>query len=207
MNVWHGRGRALAIGMAAVALVGAACGKSSTTAAAGGAPSADSGSPAHAMAPFGAGCSSVPTSGSGSFEMMMHDPVVTAAASNRMLATLVHALKQAKLTDTLNAAPAITVFAPTNQAFTSMDHETLMMAMHDPKGELTKILTYHVVQGQLSPEQLAGSHTTLEGGTITVSGGGESFAVNGTAHVLCGDIHTSNATVYIIDGVLTPPKS
>ncbi len=60
------------------------------------------------------------------------------------------------------------------------------------------------MEGQLSPAELAGTHTTLQGSTLTVEGSGEDFTVNGTAQVVCGDVHTDNATVYIIDGVLLP---
>ncbi|HEY1331096.1 MAG TPA: fasciclin domain-containing protein [Actinomycetota bacterium] len=206
MNRRLARTGIVALGFAALAAAGAACANGSTTAA--GTPTASASHPMeHAMAPFGSACASVPASGSGSFEMQMHDPAASAAAANPMLATLSHALMQAKLTDTLNASSGITVFAPTNAAFSSMNPDALMMAMHDPQGELTKILTYHVVQGQLSPAQLTGTHTTLEGSTIRVTGSGENFVVNGTAHVVCGDIHASNATIYMINGVLTPPTS
>ena len=51
---------------------------------------------------------------------------------------------------------------------------------------------------------LAGDHTTLQGGTLTVAGSSEDFTVNGTGKVVCGNVQTSNATVYIIDGVLLP---
>jgi uncharacterized surface protein with fasciclin (FAS1) repeats len=78
--------------------------------------------------------------------------------------------------------------------------------MADPKGLLTTVLTYHVVPGRLSPDQLAGTHTTLQGGTIEVAGSGDSFTVNGTAKIVCGNVQTKNATVYIIDGVLLPPS-
>jgi uncharacterized surface protein with fasciclin (FAS1) repeats len=74
------------------------------------------------------------------------------------------------------------------------------------KTKLTKILTYHVVAGKLSPDQLAGTHAALEGGTLNVTGSGQSFQVNG-ANVVCGNVQTANATVYIVDGVLTPPAS
>jgi uncharacterized surface protein with fasciclin (FAS1) repeats len=62
-----------------------------------------------------------------------------------------------------------------------------------------------VVPGQLTPDQLAGTHKTLEGGKITVKGSGEDFTVgNGGAKVVCGNIPTANATVYVIDSVLMP---
>jgi uncharacterized surface protein with fasciclin (FAS1) repeats len=81
---------------------------------------------------------------------------------------------------------------------------TLEKALGDPTGLLTTVLTYHVVQGQLTPDQLAGSHKTLQGGTIQVTGSGQDFTVNGNSRVVCGNIKTANATVYLIDQVLLP---
>jgi uncharacterized surface protein with fasciclin (FAS1) repeats len=60
------------------------------------------------------------------------------------------------------------------------------------------------VEGQLTPDQLAGSHKTLQGGTIQVSGSGQDFNINGNSSVVCGNIQTANATVYLIDQVLLP---
>jgi uncharacterized surface protein with fasciclin (FAS1) repeats len=133
---------------------------------------------------------------------MAGDPVATAASNNPVLSTLVTAVKGAGLVDTLNTAPGITVFAPENSAFAKIPAATLKSVLAN-KTELTKILTYHVVSGRLSPDQLAGKHTTLEGGTITVTGSGSAYTVNG-AKVVCGDVQTANATVYIIDTVMMP---
>ena len=144
------------------------------------------------------------TTGPGSFEGMSADPVATAASNNPVLSTLVTAVKAAGLVDTLNSAQDITVFAPTNDAFKAMDPATLKKALADPKGLLTTVLTYHVVPGKLSPEQLAGTHKTLQGGTVTVKGSGEDFTVGPKAKVACGNVMTANATVYIIDQVLMP---
>jgi len=157
--------------------------------------------------PFGTACASVPADGAGSFEGMAMDPVATAASNNPALSTLVTAVGAAGLGDTLNTTEDITVFAPANSAFEAMDQETLDAALADPTGLLTTVLTYHVVAGRLTPETLAGSHTTLQGGTLEVEGSGEDFTVNGTAAVVCGNVQTANATVYIIDGVLLPPAS
>jgi uncharacterized surface protein with fasciclin (FAS1) repeats len=66
------------------------------------------------------------------------------------------------------------------------------------------VLSHHVVAGQLTPEQLAGMHKTLQGGTIDVTGSGTDFTVNGSAHVVCGDVPTAHATVHLIDSVLLP---
>ncbi|WP_153502550.1 fasciclin domain-containing protein [Cumulibacter manganitolerans] len=159
---------------------------------------------ASAMAqPFGPGCAAVPKDGAGSFDGMAKDPVATAASNNPALSTLVAAVKQANLVDTLNSAKDITVFAPTNDAFAAVPKQTLDAAMADPSGLLTKVLTNHVVQGKLTPDQLAGEHTTLGGGKITVTGSGTDFMV-GQAKVVCGNVTTANATVYIIDQVLLP---
>lgn len=164
-------------------------------------------SPATGMGePFGAACSAVPATGAGSFDGMATDAVATAASNNPVLSTLVTAVTAAGLGDTLNSADDITVFAPTNDAFAALDKATLDAAMADPKGLLTTVLTYHVVAGRLAPDQLVGTHKTLQGGDLTVTGSGESFTVNGTAMVVCGNVQTANATVYIIDAVLLPPS-
>jgi uncharacterized surface protein with fasciclin (FAS1) repeats len=134
-------------------------------------------------------------------------PVATAASNNPVLSTLVTAVTAANLGDTLNTAQDITVFAPSNDAFAAMDKATLDSAMADPSGLLTKVLTYHVVPGRLTPEMLAGNHKTLNGADLTVAGSGQTFTVNGKAMVVCGNVQTANATVYIIDGVLLPPAS
>ncbi|MFD3467142.1 fasciclin domain-containing protein [Streptomyces sp. NPDC058682] len=154
--------------------------------------------------PFGPACASVPKEGSGSFEGMAKDPVATAASHNPELSTLVTAVKKAGLVDTLNNAEGITVFAPTNAAFAKIPKADLDKILAD-EAELTKILTYHVVGEEITPDQLAdGSFKTLEGGTLTTAGSGETFTVNRSAKIVCGDVRTANATVDIIDTVLTP---
>jgi uncharacterized surface protein with fasciclin (FAS1) repeats len=157
--------------------------------------------------PFGPACASVPATGAGSFDGMSTAPVATAASNNPALSTLVAAVKAAGLVDTLNSAQNITVFAPDNAAFAKIPKATLDKVLAD-KAMLTKILTYHVVGQKLTPAQLAGgSYPTLQKQTLTVSGGGESYKVNDTAAVVCGDVHTANANVEIIDTVLMPPAN
>ena len=153
---------------------------------------------------FGPGCSQIPASGAGSFNGMATAPVATAASANPLLKTLVTAVAKAKLVDTLNSAQGITVFAPTDDAFAQVPKKDLDGLLAD-KAALTKVLTYHVVPGQLSPDQLAGTHKTLEGANLTIKGSGEDFTVGkGDAKVLCGNIPTANATVYVVDSVLMP---
>ena len=195
----------------AVPLSLAACGSSNTASSpAPGAASqtsaetmASSGSDASA-AVFGSGCTAVPKDGKGSFNGMATDPVATAASNNPLLTTLVTAVGAAGLGDTLNTTPDITVFAPVDSAFAKLPAADLKAALADPKGLLTKILTNHVVVGKISPDKLAGEHKTLEGGTLKITGSGESFKVNGNSNIICGNVPTANATVYIVDGVLLP---
>jgi uncharacterized surface protein with fasciclin (FAS1) repeats len=159
-----------------------------------------------ASAPFGSACSAVPASGAGSFNGMETAPVATAASANPVLTTLVKAVTAAGLGDTLNSASNITVFAPANSAFAKVPAATLTALLAN-KAELTSILTYHVIGQRLSPSQLlsGGSFKTLNGATLKVTGSGQTIMVNGTTNVVCGDVQTANATVYIIDSVLMPP--
>ena len=212
------RGAVLVAVAAALPIGLAACGSTNTpSSAAAAAPSTTSSSPMTSSStssssttsgmmgqPFGAACSAVPKDGKGSFSGMATDPVATAASNNPVLSTLVTAVKAAGLVDTLNSAPAITVFAPTNDAFAKIPADTLNKVLAD-KETLTKILTNHVVAGKISPDQLAGDHKTLAGTTLTVKGSGEMFTVGKeNANVVCGNVTTANATVYIVDSVLMP---
>ncbi|MGW5581483.1 fasciclin domain-containing protein [Micromonospora chokoriensis] len=154
---------------------------------------------------FGSGCAAVPADSSnpGSFEAMAKVPVATAASGNPLLSTLVTAVKQASLVDSLNGAQGVTVFAPTNDAFAKIPKADLDKVLADD-AMLKKVLTYHVVPTQLSPDTLAGTHKTMQGDDVTVTGSGTSFTVNGTSMVVCGNVSTANATVYIVDSVLMP---
>jgi uncharacterized surface protein with fasciclin (FAS1) repeats len=145
-------------------------------------------------------------SGSGSVEGMSQAPVATAASNNPLLKTLVAAVSgqlnpDVNLVDTLNGSQ-FTVFAPVDDAFAKIDAATIDSLKTD-SATLTKILTYHVVPGQLAPSEIDGTHKTVEGGDVTVTGSGDNIMVNG-AKVICGGVQTANATVYLIDSVLMP---
>jgi uncharacterized surface protein with fasciclin (FAS1) repeats len=197
--------RAAVVGVLGMALLGAACsGNGADTSGNQTAAPSTTAASMSASGPFGAACSAVPASGAGSLEALAQDPVATAASNTPELSTLVTAVEKAGLVDTLNSAQGITVFAPTNDAFAAVPKPTLDKALGDPKGLLTTVLTYHVVQGQVTPDQLAGSHKTLQGGTIQVNGSGKDFTINGNSSVVCGNVKTANATVYLIDQVLLP---
>lgn len=207
------RNRTLAVTLlvaATTAATATACSSSSSPAATAPPPATAKSAPAASgsgasMTDFGPGCSKVPVSGAGSFSGMATAPVATAASANPVLSTLVTAIKKAGLVDTLNSAQNITVFAPDNAAFAKIPAATLNKVLAD-KAELTKILTYHVASGRRTPAQLATGEQikTLEGSTVTPSMMGNTYMVN-DAHVVCGNVQTANATVYIIDTVLMPP--
>lgn len=144
--------------------------------------------------------------GAGSITGMSTDPVAVAASNNPLLTTLTAAVSgelnpDVDLVDTLNGGE-FTVFAPVDDAFAKIDAATLDSLKTD-SDTLTKILTYHVVPGQLTPDQVVGEHETVEGGTVEVTGSGDELMVNDAA-VVCGGVMTQNATVYLVDTVLMP---
>ena len=203
---------ALAVTLALSAAACSSSGSSSSssppaTSAPASSPAASSSASGAAAVDFGPACSAVPTTGAGSFTGMSTAPVATAASANPVLSTLVTAVTKAGLVDTLNSAPAITVFAPDNAAFAKIPSATLAKVLAD-KAELTKILTYHVATGRYTPAQLAAGTPikTLEGATIAPARMGGTYEVN-SADVVCGNVQTANATVYIINTVLMPPSS
>ncbi|MFF2327312.1 MULTISPECIES: fasciclin domain-containing protein [unclassified Streptomyces] len=155
--------------------------------------------------PFGPGCSSLPKNGKGSVRGMATERVAKAAANNPKLTKLALALKEAGLTKQLDGAKHITVFAPTNEAFDKVPKAQLANLMKS-RAELKKVLEYHVVDKTITPSELPkGSFKTLEGSKLKTSGSGMSFKVNDKAKIVCGDIRTANATVYLVDTVLMPP--
>lgn len=144
--------------------------------------------------------------GAGSVEGMAQEPVATAASGNPLLTSLVSAVSgevnpDVNLVDTLNSGE-YTVFAPVDDAFAQIDQATMDTLGTDAE-MLTNILTYHVVEGQLTPDEVTGMQTTLAGGDVDVTGEGDELMVNG-ANVICGGVQTANATVYLVDEVLMP---
>jgi uncharacterized surface protein with fasciclin (FAS1) repeats len=205
-----------AAGIAIIALFGAACGSSEEPAASSASSTSETTSSTSAtgmadpaadlVGPGCAGYAQQVPEGPGSVAGMSADPVAVAASNNPLLTTLVSAVSgqlnpNVNLVDTLNGSE-FTVFAPVDDAFAKIDAGTIDMLKTD-SDTLTKILTYHVVPGQLAPDAVAGEQTTVQGGKVTVSGAGDSLKVN-DANVICGGVHTANATVYLIDSVLMP---
>jgi uncharacterized surface protein with fasciclin (FAS1) repeats len=147
--------------------------------------------------------------GAGSVQGMAKDPVATAASNNPLLKTLVAAVSgklnpKVNLVDTLNGGK-FTVFAPVDSAFAKLPKATVK-SLSTPKGAATlrSVLTYHVLPGQIAPNRIDGSHKTVQGGNLRVTGSGNDLKVNGSASVICGGVQTANATVYLIDSVLMP---
>jgi uncharacterized surface protein with fasciclin (FAS1) repeats len=205
-----------------VAVTLAACssggspGPAAGTSASAGGPSGGSSSAAPASAtvaagqPFGPGCAEFPASGPGSLRDMGTATTAVVASRAPQLSTLAQALTTATLVDTLNSTGNITVLAPSNTAFQALPPNSLKQLMADVP-RLTAVLTHHVIPGRLGPAQFAGRHTTLDNDSVTVSGSGTALTISGDqtlsgrpAHILCGDIPTVNATVYVIDQVLKP---
>ena len=146
--------------------------------------------------------------GAGSVEGMAQDPVAVAASNNPLLKTLVAAVSgqlnpKVNLVDTLNG-DEFTVFAPVDDAFAKLPAKTVKALSKPANADmLSAILTYHVVPGQITPDEITGTQTTVQGDDVEVSGEGDSLKVN-DANVICGGVQTANATVYLIDSVLTP---
>lgn len=158
----------------------------------------------------GSGCTDyaqkVPN-GPGSLVGMNGDPVAVALANSSQLTTFTGALSgrlnpEVDLTDTLSEGE-YTVFAPTDTAFGKLD-PALIDTFKTDSAELTSVLEYHVVKGELDPSAVVGELATLQGQPLTVSGSGGDLRVN-NAGVACGGITTANATVYLLDTVLLPP--
>lgn len=177
------------------------------------APMSESSSSASEMDPaanlIGTGCAGyaekVPD-GEGSVAGMAKDPVAVAASNNPLLTTLTKAVSgelnpDVDLVDTLNG-DEFTVFAPVDDAFAAIPEKKLNAVVED-SDMLSKVLTYHVVPGQMTPDEIEGSHKTVEGDSVKVTGSGDDMKVNG-ASVICGGVQTANATVYLIDEVMMP---
>jgi hypothetical protein len=187
---------ALAAAVSVLALAGAACSGDD-----------DEASPVRAEdlnTPSGPACGVLPPEGPGSLGALSELPAASAAASSQVLSTLATAVGDAELGETLDGEGPFTVFAPANAAFGEIPADQLEALLAD-REQLTTVLTYHVVEGDMTEQDLvdAGTVETLEGGELTIEGDADEFTVNG-APMLCGGIEVANGTVYVIGEVLTP---
>ena len=131
--------------------------------------------------------------------------IVDVAVANGSFDTLVAAVTAADLVETLSSPGPFTVFAPTDDAFAALP-EGLVEALLLPenKDTLVKILTYHVVSGEVMAADVTdGDVATVEGQTVALSTA-DGVTVNG-ANVIIADVATSNGVIHAIDAVLLPP--
>jgi transforming growth factor-beta-induced protein len=135
--------------------------------------------------------------------------IVQIAQGNKDLSTLVAAVTAAELAETLSGPGPFTVFAPTNAAFEKLPAGTVETLLKDPKGDLTKILTLHVISGAVdSKAAIAAAGTNVEtlGGPVAVKLDGDKLMVGG-ATVVTTDIKASNGVIHVIDAVITAPAA
>lgn len=164
---------------------------------------------------FGPGCGQLPAGEApGGVSAMQELPVATAASTNPLLSTLVSAIGQVPgLADTLNSQKAITIYAPYNGAIEEFSTAIGDKAFSELTGDPTRLgalLAYHVAGQRFDAAGLvaAGRTTQLTGGDVIIGGTPDAPTLtsgDGTrAVVLCGNIPTSNATLFVIDKVLRP---
>jgi uncharacterized surface protein with fasciclin (FAS1) repeats len=130
--------------------------------------------------------------------------IVAVASATPDLSTLVTAVQAAGLVSTLQGTGPFTVFAPTNDAFAALPAgvvDKLLLSCN--KDALTKVLTYHVVSGEvMSADIQPGSVETVEGQKVKLGTSG-GVTVN-DANVVTADVPASNGVVHVIDKVLLP---
>jgi|SRR6478735_5468341 len=134
--------------------------------------------------------------------------IVALASGTPDLSTLVSAVGAAELVETLQGEGPFTVFAPTNDAFAAVGQETLdELLAPEGKAQLTDILTYHVVPGELMASDLQDGQEleTVQGGKLQVSVEGDTVRV-GDATVAMADVDAGNGVVHVIDAVLMPAE-
>lgn len=154
----------------------------------------------------------------GGHDMSPMKTIVQNAVNSDDHTTLVAAVKAAGLVDTLQGAGPFTVFAPTNEAFAKLPAGTVdTLLKPENKDQLTKVLTYHVVAGKVTSDDLAkkikeGHGTaalmTVEGGKLEAMMQGSNIVLKdekgGTATVSIANVMQSNGVIHVIDSVLLP---
>lgn len=154
----------------------------------------------------------------GGAAMYPNKNIIQNAVNSKDHTTLVAAVKAGGLVKTLEGAGPFTVFAPTNAAFDALPAGTVQNLLKpDNKKDLDKILTYHVVPGRLDTAALdrdikkgggKAELKTVEGGTLTVTGGGNDLIVTdekgGAAKITIPNVYQSNGVIMVIDKVLMP---
>lgn len=154
----------------------------------------------------------------GGHDMSPMKNIVENALNSDDHTTLVAAVKAAGLVDTLEGAGPFTVFAPTNEAFAKLPQGTVETLLKpENKDQLTKVLTYHVVAGRLTSNDLAklikqghgtAELTTVEGGKLWAMTHGSNIVLKdekgGMATVTIANVMQSNGVIHVVDSVLLP---
>ncbi len=144
--------------------------------------------------------------------------IVATAMSTGMHETLVTAVKAAGLVETLQGAGPFTVFAPTDTAFSALPEGTVAaLVKPENKATLTKVLTYHVLPGKVTAEELIALINANDGSAVIKTLEGSRLdarlvdgavvltdAMGGTATVVKADVATSNGVIHVTDGVFLP---
>ncbi|MBI1395127.1 MAG: fasciclin domain-containing protein [Betaproteobacteria bacterium] len=152
------------------------------------------------------GCETTQTAMNEAKQAISRKNVVEVAAEDGQFSTLVTAIRAAGLDTTLSEKGPFTIFAPTDDAFSSMPDGGFAKLVQD-KARLAELLKYHVVPAELTSDKLFSSTvTTLSGHPITIRVDGKNITVDG-AHVTRTDIFARNGVIFAIDRVLTPPSN
>lgn len=144
--------------------------------------------------------------------------IVENAVNSKDHTTLVAAVKAAGLVDTLQSAGPFTVFAPTNAAFAKLPAGTVATLLKPENHDtLAKILTYHVVAGRVTAQDLtamikagrgSAKISTVSGGTLTAKMMGKRIMLidekGGMAHVTQANVMQSNGVIHVTDAVSLP---
>lgn len=129
--------------------------------------------------------------------------IVQTAQDNGSFNTLVVALREAGLVDTLKGQGPFTVFAPTDAAFAKIPKDQFDALLKD-KAKLIKVLTYHVVPGNVMANDMKPGHVkTVEGQAITVKAEDGKVMVD-NAVVTMTDVKADNGVIHVIDAVIIP---
>ena len=137
------------------------------------------------------------------------ETIVDIASGDEQFSTLVTAVTEAGLAETLSGEGPFTVFAPTNAAFEALPEGTVETLLEDPTGDLAEILQLHVISGEVdSDAALAAVDTCVEtlGGQVKVAMDGEDLTFGG-AVVSSTDIEASNGIIHVIDSVVVEPST
>jgi len=130
------------------------------------------------------------------------DIVDTAVASGQFT-TLVKAVQEAGLVETLKGEGPFTVFAPTDEAFAKLPEGALEALLND-KDQLRAVLTYHVVAGKvMAADVQAGEVTTVQGDTLEITITDGNVMVD-QANVIATDVEASNGVIHVLDSVVLP---